>query len=88
MKPLGESILASHYTTHRDNGVGLLYASAIRCSRLFKDVRLRILNTSVPLVHLAFSADKILRMPCLHLRQKEVQAGHSAFSTPADLRIG
>lgn len=88
MKPLAESILASHYTTHRDNGVGLLYASAIRCSRLFKDVRLRILNTSVPLVHLAFSADKILRMPCLHLRQKEVQAGHSAFSTPADLRIG
>lgn len=88
MKPLAESILASHYTTHRDNGVGLLYASAIRCSRLFKDVRLRILNASVPLVHLAFSADKILRMPCLHLRQKEVQAGHSAFSIPADLRIG
>ena len=88
MKPLAESILASHYTTHRDNGVGLLYASAIRCSRLFKDVRLRILNTSVPLVHLAFSPDKILRMPCLHLRQKEVQAGHSAFSTPTDLRIG
>ncbi len=88
MKPLAESILASHYTTHRNNGVGLLYASAIRCSRLFKDVRLRILNTSVPLVHLAFSADKILRMPCLHLRQKEVQAGHSAFSTPTDLRIG
>ncbi len=88
MKPLAESILASHYTTHRDNGVGLLYASAIRCSRLFKDVRLRILNASVPLVHLAFSTDKILRMPCLHLRQKEAQAGHSAFSTPTDLRIG
>ena len=88
MKPLAESILASHYTTHRDNGVGLLYASAIRCSRLFKDVRLRILNASVPLVHLAFSTDKILRMPCLYLRQKEVQAGHSAFSTPTDLRIG
>lgn len=82
MKPLAESILASHYTTHRDNGVGLLYASAIRCSRLFKDVRLRILNTSVPLVHLAFSTDKILRMPCLYLRQKEVQAGHSAFFYP------
>ncbi len=82
MKPLAESILASHYTTHRNNGVGLLYASAIRCSRLFKDVRLRILNTSVPLVHLAFSADKILRMPCLHLRQKEVQVGHSAFFYP------
>jgi len=79
MKPLAESILASHYTTHRDNGVGLLYASAIRYSRLFKDVRLRILNTSVLLVHLAFSIDKVLRMPCLHLRQKEVQAGHSAF---------
>lgn len=88
MKPLAESILASHHTTHRNNGVGLLYESAIRCSRLFKDVRLRILNTSVPLVHLAFSTDKILRMPCLHLRQKEVQAGHSAFSTPTDLRIG
>lgn len=82
MKPLAESILASHYTTHRNNGVGMLYASAIRCSRLFKDVRLRILNTSVPLVHLAFSADKILRMPCLHLRQKEVQVGHSAFFYP------
>ncbi|WP_157765324.1 hypothetical protein [Prevotella intermedia] len=79
MKPLAESILASHYTTHRNNGAGLLYASAIRCSRLFKDVRLRILNTSVLLVHLAFSIDKVLRMPCLHLRQKEVQAGHSAF---------
>lgn len=79
MKLLAESILASHYTTHRNNGVGLLYASAIRCSRLFKDVRLRILNTSVLLVHLAFSIDKVLRMPCLHLRQKEVQAGHSAF---------
>lgn len=87
MKPLAESILASHYTTHRDNGVGLLYVSAIRCSRLFKDVRLRILNASVPLVHLAFSTDKILRMPCLYLRQKEVQAGHFAFSTPTDLRI-
>jgi len=87
MKPLAESILASHYTTHRNNGVGMLYASAIRCSRLFKDVRLRILNTSVPLVHLAFSIDKILRMPCLHLRQKEVQAGYSAFFNPADLRI-
>lgn len=62
MKPLAESILASHHTTHRNNGVGLLYESAIRCSRLFKDVRLRILNTSVPLVHLAFSIDKILRM--------------------------
>jgi len=82
MKPLAESILASHHTTHRNNGVGLLYASAIRCSRLFKDVRLRILNTSVPLAHLAFSIDKILRMPCLHLRQKEVQAGHSAFFYP------
>lgn len=79
MKPLAESILASHHTTHRNNGAGLLYASAIRCSRLFKDVRLRILNTSVLLVHLAFSIDKVLRMPCLHLRQKEVQAGHSAF---------
>ena len=88
MKPLAESILASHYTTHRHNGVGLLYVSAIRCSRLFKDVRLRILNASVPLVHLAFSTDKILRMPCLYLRQKEVQAGHFAFSTPTDLRIG
>ena len=87
MKPLAESILASHYTTHRNNGVGLLYASAIRCSRLFKDVRLRILNTSVPSVHLIFSIDKILRMPCLYLRQKEVQAGHSAFFNPADLRI-
>ncbi|WP_144010632.1 hypothetical protein [Prevotella intermedia] len=82
MKPLAESILASHYTTHRNNGVGLLYASAIRCSRLFKDVRLRILNASVPLVHFAFSTDKILRMPCLHLRQKEVQVGHSAFFYP------
>lgn len=88
MKPLVESILASHYTTHRNNGVGLLYVSAIHCFHLFKDVRLRISRTSVPLVHLAFSTDKILRMPCLHLRQKEVQAGHSAFSTPADLRIG
>ena len=88
MKPLAESILASHYTTHRNNGAGMLYVSAIRCSRLFKDVHLRILNASVPLVHLAFSIDKILRMPCLHLRQKEVQAGHSAFSTPTDLRIG
>lgn len=88
MKPLAESILASHYTTHRDNGVGLLYVSAIRCSRLFKDVRLRILRTSVPLLHLAFSTDKILRMPCLHLRQKEVQAGLSVFFIPADLRIG
>ncbi len=87
MKPLAESILASHYTTHRNNGVGMLYASAIRCSRLFKDVRLRILNTSVLLVHLAFSIDKVLRMPCLHLRQKEVQAGHSAFFNPADLKI-
>ena len=88
MKPLAESILASHYTTHRDNGVGLLYASAIHCFHLFKDVRLRISRTSVPLLHLAFSIDKILRMPCLYLRQKEVQAGHSAFSTPTDLRIG
>ncbi|WP_157847397.1 hypothetical protein [Prevotella intermedia] len=82
MKPLAGSILASHHTTHRNNGVGLLYESAIRCSRLFKDVRLRILNTSVPSVHLAFLTDKILRMSCLHLRQKEVQAGHSAFFYP------
>lgn len=79
MKPLAESILASHYTTHRNNGAGMLCASAIHCFHLFKDVRLRISRTSVPLVHLAFSTDKILRMPCLHLRQKEVQAGHSAF---------
>ncbi len=88
MKPLAESILASHYTTHRDNGVGLLYASAIRCSRLFKDVRLRILNTSVPSVHLAFLTDKILRMSCLHLRQRRFRRGILHFSTPVDLRIG
>ncbi len=79
MKPLAESILESHHTTYRNNGASMLCASAIHCFRLFKDVRLRILNTSVLLVHLAFSIDKVLRMPCLHLRQKEVQAGHSAF---------
>ena len=88
MKLLEESILESHHTTYRNNGASMLCASAIHCFHLFKDVRLRILNTSVPLVHLAFSIDKILRMPCLHLRQKEVQVGHSAFSIPADLRIG
>lgn len=85
MKPLAESILESHYTTHRANGASMLCASAIHCFHLFKDVRLRISRTSVPLVHLAFSTDKILRMPCLHLRQKEVQAGHSAFFYPPQI---
>lgn len=82
MKLLEESILESHHTTYRNNGASMLCAFAIHCFHLFKDVRLRILNASVPLVHLAFSTDKILRMPCLHLRQKEVQVGHSAFFYP------
>ena len=82
MKLLEESILESHHTTYRNNGASMLCAFAIHCFHLFKDVRLRILNASVPLVHLAFSTDKILRMPCLHLRQKEIQVGHSAFFYP------
>ncbi|SUB96296.1 hypothetical protein [Prevotella intermedia] len=82
MKPLAESILASHYTTHRDNGVGLLYASAIRCSRLFKDVRLRILNTSVPLVHLAFSIEKTYECPACISDKRRFRRGILHFSTP------
>ncbi len=81
MKPLAESILASHYTTHRNNGVGMLYASAIRCSRLFKDVRLRILNTSVALVHLAFSIEKTYECPACISDKRRFRRGILHFST-------
>ena len=82
MKPLAESILASHYTTHRDNGVGLLYASAIRCSRLFKDVRLRISRTSVPLLYLAFSIEKTYECPACISDKRRFRRGILHFSTP------
>lgn len=82
MKPLAESILASHYTTHRNNGACMLYASAIRCSRLFKDVRLRILNTSVPLAHLAFSIEKTYECPACISNKRRLRQGILHFSTP------
>lgn len=82
MKLLEESILASHHTTHRNNGVGLLYASAIRCSRLFKDVRLRISRTSVPLLHLAFSIEKTYECPACISDKRRFRRGILHFSTP------
>ena len=82
MKPLAESILASHYTTHRNNGAGMLYASAIRCSHLFKDVRLRISRTSVPLLHLAFSIEKTYECPACISDKRRFRRGILHFSPP------
>ncbi|WP_156930687.1 hypothetical protein [Prevotella falsenii] len=79
MKPLAENILANLYTVHRNNGAGMLYAQAVRCFRPFGNLRLSDLMVSVPLLHLAFSIETILRMLCPHLRYKEMQAEHSAF---------
>lgn len=82
MKPLAESILASHHTTYRNNGASMLCASAIHCFHLFKDVCLRISRTSVPLVHLAFSIEKTYECPACISDKRRFRRGILHFSTP------
>jgi len=82
MKLLEESILESHHTTYRNNGASMLCASAIHCFHLFKDVRLRISRTSVPLLYLAFSIEKTYECPACISDKRRFRRGILYFSTP------